>query len=117
MSEELFQYANKIKLKLSSCENKFSTEIDYYPLIEGKKLILSEGKKIPSKIKQPNAIASLIFGLGVFPELLVKSIPIRKIEQNIMADIISDYNYTEEIAKISCSTIGRCLTKNKMPRY
>lgn len=68
-------------------------------------------------MKQPNAIASLIFGLGIYPEVLVKLIPIRKIEQNFVADIISDYNYSEEIEKISCSTIGKCLNKNKIPRY
>lgn len=117
MSDQLFQYINEIKLKISSCESKFSTELDYYPLIEGKNLILSEGKKIPAKMKKRDAIASLIFGLGVYPELLEKSIPIKSIEQNIYADIISDFNYSEEIAKISCSALGKCLTKNKMPHY
>ena len=43
-------------------------------------------------MKQPNAIASLIFGLGVYPELLVKSIPIKMLEQNVLANVISDYN-------------------------
>lgn len=115
MTDELFLYVERIREKIYSCENEHPVEIDYYPLIEGKKLILSEGKKIPSKMKKPNAIASLIFGLGVYPEMLEKSIPIKNYEQSVFADVVPGFDYKEQLGKIECSAIGKCKTKNKMP--
>lgn len=72
MTDQLFLWIARAKEKLISCENKHNAQSAYYPQVEGDKLILREGCKIPAKMKKSNAIASLLFGLGIYPELLAK---------------------------------------------
>lgn len=115
MTDQLFLWVAKSREKLISCENKHSSEIDYYPRVEGRKLILSKGKKIPSKMKKSNSIASLLFGLGIYPELLTKSIPIKSYDQFSNVDVVEDFDYRAAIEAIDCSHIGKCKSGNDRP--
>lgn len=116
MSDQLILWVGKVKTKISSCGSKYSADYNFYPFYEGKKLILSDGKKIPSKFKKPNTIASLIFGLGMYPEILVKSIPIKNFEQNSFVDVDTDSNYSSLIESIDCSYLGSCKVANNPPK-
>lgn len=115
MSEQILSWIEKGKNKIISCQKKHGADYHYYPKVEGKLLILSDGKKIPSKMKKPNVITSLVFGLGIYPELLIKSIPVKKFEQNSFADVLDDVDYNALIEAVDCSFIGECKTSNKKP--
>lgn len=115
MTDQLFLWIEKSKQKLVSCENKHNSEIEYYPIVGGTHLVLTEGKKIPAKMKKGNAIASLLFGLGIYPELLIKSIPVKYFDQNVSADVVPGFDYRAAIDAIDCSYIGKCNKKNSKP--
>lgn len=115
MSDKIIEWAAKAREKISLCHIQFNVAIDYYPLFEGKNLILSDGKKIPSYMKKPSAIASVLFGLGVYPELLEKSIPIKKIDMNTFLDAVEGVDYESLYTSINCINIGQCSTSNDRP--
>lgn len=114
LSNELFQWTEEVKNRIVLCENKYMANISYYPLVEGQNLIL-KGEKLPSKFTKKTAIVSMVFGVGVYYELLVKSIPMKRYEQISFANI-TDTNYTKIISEIDCSKIGKCETDNSIPK-
>lgn len=114
MSDELFLNFEKTKHFMVECEKKFEAQSVYYPKFDGRNLI-SNGKKIPSKLLKKTVIASIVFGVGIYSELLQKSIPIKRYNQEINAMCKPDVNYNEIITSIDCSKIGTCNTNNEMP--
>ena len=64
-----------------------------------------------SKFKKPNTIASLIFGLGMYPEISIKNF-----EQNSFVDVDTDSNYSSIIDSIDCSYLGSCKVANNPPK-
>lgn len=115
MTNELFQKFSQIRTKMDVCAKNHNVIIDYYPLYEGNKLILNDGKEIPSKMKKPNAIVNILFGLGVYPELLQKSIPQKKYGAVASIDVDGLTDYDNIIANINCINIGSCQTSNNRP--
>lgn len=114
ISDELFEYIEKGKEKVVSCENKFSAAVGYFPAVEGQNLI-SKGQKILFKFTKKSAIASLVFGLGVYYELYQKSIPMMRYTQNSYGRVLPNVNYNETISQIDCAQIGKCRSKNDIP--
>lgn len=115
MSSELFDYFEEGKEKAVSCENKgFSAAVRYLPVVEGKNLI-TNGKKIPSKLKKKSAIVSIVLGQGVYYELLQKSVPMKRYTQYSIGNVVPNVNYTNVIDNIDCSQIGFCRMANPIP--
>ncbi|KAK8885904.1 hypothetical protein M9Y10_041361 [Tritrichomonas musculus] len=114
-SDELIPWFDQAKEKVISCENKHSATGNYHPFVEGKNFI-SNGKKVPSKYSKGSAFTSAFFGVGVYYELLKKSIPIKRFTQNSNIYLKPGFNYNETILNTSCSSIGSCQAANDIPR-
>lgn len=114
MSYELSQYIERGKEQIISCENKFWTASINYPEIEGKNLI-SKGKKLPFKLTKKSGVVSIVFGVSIYYELYEKSIPIKKLTQEINAQTVDGLNYNDLVRNIDCDKIGKCDTYNKPP--
>lgn len=115
LSIQLFELASKFREKISFCKDQYYVAFEYHPLFQGRNLVVSDGKKIPANVKKPTGIASTIFGLGAYPELMQKSIPIKKYDEDPNVDIIPGVDYDTIYASINCLYIGQCQTSNERP--
>lgn len=114
-SLQIFQWISIIKERIKFCQNSYTVVTEYQPTITGENLVLKDGKKIEAKMKKPSAIASVIFGLAVYPEMLEKSIPIKKVEIEAFIDVDPNINYTSLYESVDCNYIGSCQTSNSKP--
>lgn len=114
MTDDLFLNIEKGKSSIVSCENTFTANSYYDPRFEGKNLI-SHGQKIQTKLTKKTAVTSIVFGVSIYYELLQKSIPIKRYNQEINAQCLTDVDYDKILTDIDCSVIGTCKRTNDLP--
>lgn len=100
---------DKIIQRLRNCD-KFGHSshkvFEYHPERNGTYIISK--KKVPSWLKQPARIASIIFGAGAYYEIYSKSFPSVKFTVKVNGDVQPGTNYEDLYDSKVCNDFGYC---------
>ena len=114
ITDELTDAINRAKSIVRSCDSRYSTNADYYPLVDVDNLI-NNGEKRPKSLTKKSMLTSIILGVGVYTELYYKSLPIVNYVQDSNANVANGFNYNQTFSDVKCSSYGKCETNNKKP--
>lgn len=108
---------DKIIQRLKNCDEGFRSThkvFEYHPERNGTYIISK--KKVPSSLKQPARIASIIFGAGAYYEIYSKSFPSVKFTVKVEADVKQGINYENLYDRKICNDFGYCRHFYRKPK-
>ena len=111
MSNEFETKFRMIMWNLDNCDEK-NKVVDYYPLIAGSYVVTN---KLPSWCSHKTRVLSIVFGIGAYYELYIKSIPFINHKQHINVDVVPNFDYDSLWTNTSCIFYGKCNIYNPKP--
>ncbi|KAK8895424.1 hypothetical protein M9Y10_023888 [Tritrichomonas musculus] len=111
MSYEYEVIFRNIMWNVDSCDEGKKV-VDYYPLVAGTYLIASE---LPSWLSHKVRVLSVLFGVSIYYELNMKSIPSINYKQHVNVDIVPNFNYDSLWTDATCFIYGQCRAYNPKP--